>query len=61
MPNPKVAPLVGAWIEIQYPIFSQSNTRRSSRGSVDWNVENDSFDGVHGVAPLVGAWIEICD
>ena len=51
---------MGAWIEIllnthiEPPII-----RRSSRGSVDWNISTCSKIACKCVAPLVGAWIEI--
>ena len=33
--------------------------RRSSRGSVDWNLIKDKDYNAYDVAPLVGAWIEM--
>ena len=80
--NAVVAPLVGAWIEIQkqaldgcreWSLLSWERglklslkytrsymSRRSSRGSVDWNYWSTTINFIYiSVAPLVGAWIEI--
>ena len=57
---PCVAPLVGAWIEIEdlFPVYDTYG--RSPRGSVDLNLRRTSHRTQGLVAPLVGAWIEIC-
>ena len=55
-----VAPHAGAWIEIQ--TFTRSKvwfTRRSPRGSVDWNIKHHDVVEAVEVAPHAGAWIEI--
>ena len=55
-----VAPLVGAWIEIEsIVILSCVISCRSSRGSVDWNKYHKEDAKTIIVAPLVGAWIEM--
>ena len=59
-PAHSVAPLVGAWIEILLKIkITMHMIRRSSRGSVDWNITTGEISDNSSVAPLVGAWIEI--
>ena len=57
----RVAPLVGAWIEIHFLLlYIPQQLRRSPRGSVDRNMIAITTDTKgEKVAPLVGAWIEI--
>ena len=60
-PTGDVAPLVGAWIEIEYSSISEATREKSllswERGLKYASEHPAQRPGV--VAPLVGAWIEI--
>ena len=58
--NPRVAPLVGAWIEIMYNavIYDGVDVAPLVGAWIEIMYNAVIYDGVD-VAPLVGAWIEI--
>ena len=56
----KVAPLVGAWIEINSLRYYQRESEVAPLVGAWIEIVNDCFRNITGdVAPLVGAWIEI--
>ena len=58
--KPYVAPLVGAWIEIEVCPTHQQKLPVAPLVGAWIEIGSLSLTGIHtGVAPLVGAWIEI--
>ena len=58
----RVAPLVGAWIEIFYAVLTAPMFSVAPLVGAWIEIDTDSVKGFEWdiVAPLVGAWIEIC-